>query len=175
MDPLVVKTPQGGKKMMVMLRARRAERKMTHSNLRVRVPFLERVKSFQAKEVPELVHRAHAPLARLHHAEHLDEAQACGRAPCAIRACRLLGGVVEDARKIVVAEPAVRAFEAREGAGARVGVDGLPGVDDGGDEVGELELVERLPAVLERDVEDVLSPLDVRLRRGRVPLHDRTM
>ena len=50
---------------------------------------------------------------------------------------------MEDARQVVVAEAAVGALEAREGARARVGVDVLPCGDDGGDEVedgGELEL-----------------------------------
>ena len=81
---------------------------------------------------------------------------------------------MEDAREVVVIEAAVRAGEAREGAGARVGVHLLPRLDDGGDEIREFELVERLPGVLEGFIEDVLGPFDILCCRGRVPLDYRT-
>ncbi len=82
-----------------------------------------------------------------------------------------MGEVGYALSEIVVGEAAVGATrDAREGALTRILFDLLPCLRHGGDEVLELELVERLPRALEGFSEDVLRPLDVLFRGRRVPL-----
>ena len=141
----------------------------TDRDLRVRVPLFEAVEGLETKEGPELVHSAHAPLARLGHAQDLDDTQGSRGAPRAVRACHLLGRIVQDAREVVIAEAAIGpALEPSESARGWVRVNGCPGIADALAKVAELELVERL--VAERLLEDVLGPLDVLLCRRGMPL-----
>ena len=143
----------------------------THRDLGVRVPLLERLELLQPEEDPELIHRAHAPLARLRDAEALDEAQHARRAAPAVRAPRLLRRVVQDLRDVVVRERPVRlARQPAERALARVRLDAPDRLEDRGHEVLEGELVDGLPGVLERAREEVLGPGDVLLRGDGVPL-----
>ena len=138
-------------------------------DLLVRAPVLEVRELLEPEERAELVHRAHAPLPALHDAHDLDDAQRVGDAPRAVRACHLLGRIVQDAREVVVAEAAIGpALEPSESARGWVRVNGCPGSADAFAKVAELELVERL--VAERLLEDVLGPLDVLLCRRGMPL-----
>ena len=141
----------------------------THRNLGIRVPLLEAGERLEAKERAELVHGAHAPLARLGHAQDFDDTQRGRGAPRAVRAGHLLGRIVQDAREVVIAEAAIGpALEPSESARGWVRVNGCPGIADTLAKVAELELVERL--VAERLLEDVLGPLDVLLCRRGMPL-----
>ena len=94
------------------LSVRRRDPRETYSNLGVRVPLFEGVELFEAEERTELVHRADAPLASLLHAHDLDDAERSGCTAGTIGACDVFCRVLEDLRKVVIAEGTIcLAFE----------------------------------------------------------------
>ena len=78
------------------------------SNPRGGGPLLECLKAFEAEELAELVHGADAPSPGLLYTQDLDDAEACGRPAGAVSPCHLLSRVLEDLRKVIVAEGSVR-------------------------------------------------------------------
>ena len=88
----------------------------THRNFRVTVPLLEAPEALQAKERPELVHRAHAPFPGLLYAQNLDNPEAGGRPTRAVSTGDFLGRVLQDLREVVVLERTIcLALEADNG------------------------------------------------------------
>ncbi len=78
-------------------------RRLRHAR-RLAVPLLKGRERLQAQELAELVHRAHAPRARLRHRHHLDDLEHRRRAARAVRACHLLRRALQDSCEPVVAE-----------------------------------------------------------------------
>ena len=151
--------------------ARTNPKAITHRDLRILVPLLEALELLQPEERAELVHRAHAPLPRLGHAENLDEAEHGGRAARTVRPRALVRRVLQDTCDVVVGEAAVGpALDVTERTRARVLVHAADGRDNCPEELGEAELIEWLSGALERVREELLRPDDVLFGGGGVPL-----
>lgn len=77
-------------------------------NRRIPVPLLERLELLQAQELPELVHRAHAPAARLLHSHDFDHAEDFRRATGSIRSSAFFCCIVKDLGEAIIGERPIR-------------------------------------------------------------------